>query len=100
MIINISESPRKFKRFRVVMNNNKYFDFGLKDGSTFIDHNDETKRLNYMKRHIANKTEKYLISNLIPSPALFSFFILWGPYNNIIKNINYLNNLWLKKENK
>lgn len=32
MIIKIENSPLKNKRFRVIMNDNRKFDFGLKDG--------------------------------------------------------------------
>jgi len=97
MIIKIVESPRENKRFRAYMNDNKYIDFGLKNGSTYIDHHDKTKRDNYLKRHMANKREKYLIDNLIESPALYSAIILWGKYTDIDKNINYLNNLLKNK---
>lgn len=79
----IKKSNRKDKRFNVIMSDNSSFHFGLKDGLTFIDHKDEVKKKNYIKRHMANKKENYLISNLIPSPALFSMYILWGKYNNI-----------------
>lgn len=94
MIIKIINSPIEFKRYRVFMDNGKHFDFGLKDGSTYIDHKDKLLRENYLKRHLANKKEKYLIENLIPSPALFSALLLWGKHTDIKKNINELNRLW------
>jgi hypothetical protein len=93
MIVKIIDSPIKNKRFRVFLNNNKYYDFGLKNGNTFIDHFDKQKRLNYRKRHYGNKKEKYLIDNLIPSPALFSYYLLWGDSNNLFENIDELNKL-------
>jgi hypothetical protein len=93
MIIKIIDSPLKNKRFRVFLDNYKHFDFGLKNGSTFIDHFDKQKRLNYRKRHYGNKKEKYLIDNLIPSPALFSYYLLWGDSNNLFENIDELNKL-------
>ena len=97
MIIKIENSPIKNKRFRVYMNTGKYYDFGLKDGSTFIDHHDEEKRQNYLKRHLANPTENRLISELIPSPSLFSAFLLWGIFPDLHKNISYLNQLFANK---
>lgn len=97
MIVDIKPSPVKYKRFRVFMDSGKTFDFGLKGGSTYIDHKDKTKRLNYIKRHYANSIERKLIDNLVPSPSLFSMFLLWGKYTNLYDNINYLNNLWAKK---
>lgn len=100
-IISISESPKKNKRFRVVVQKNDEYgniihqnvDFGLKDfkDGTYIDHHDPQKRLNYISRHLANYNEKKLIDNLIPSPALFSMMLLWGKYDNIDDNIKYLN---------
>jgi hypothetical protein len=93
MIVKIIDSPLKNKRFRVFLNNNKHFDFGLKNGSTFIDHHDKHKRLNYRKRHYANVKEKYLIDNLIPSASLFSYYLLWGDSNNLFENIDELNKL-------
>ena len=99
----LQESQRKNKRFRIIMLNSFYkYDFGLKNGSTYLDHHDKDKRDAYRKRHYGNKREKYLIDNLIPSPALLSYYILWGPYTDLKKNIDYLNNLWLvhmKKDN-
>jgi len=97
MIIKIEKSPIKNKRFRVFMDTGKYYDFGYITGSTFIDHHDEEKRINYLKRHLANPTENNLISNFIPSPALFSAFLLWGIYPDLNKNISYLNQLFAYK---
>jgi hypothetical protein len=31
---------------------------------------------------------------LVPSPALFSLYLLWGKYTDLNDNINHLNNLW------
>jgi len=92
MIIDIKPSAKKNKRFMVVLDNGKKYNFGLMDGNTYIDHGDNEKRLNYIKRHIKNEME--FIKNLIPSPALFSMFLLWGPYKNIDENIKYLNKLF------
>ena len=93
MIVKIINSPLKTKRFRVFLDNNKHYDFGLKNGNTFIDHFDEKKRLNYRKRHYGNKKEKYLIDNLIPSASLMSYYLLWGDSNNLFENIDALNKL-------
>jgi hypothetical protein len=46
--------------------------------------------MNYWLRHYANKKEKELIDNFIPSPALFSAYLLWySP--NLRDNIEWLN---------
>ena len=102
MIIRIEESPVKYKRFRVTVNTaqgQQKFDFGLKGGSTFIDGESEAVRQAYLKRHLGNATEERLIKNLVPSPALFSAFLLWGQYRSINNNIRYLNNMWHKNLN-
>ena len=95
-IVNIMHSPLKTKRFRVYLDNNKHYDFGLKTGQTYIDHQDRTKRHNYQVRHYNLKKEQPFIKNFIPSPALFSYYILWGETSDINKNIKRLNKL-LKK---
>jgi hypothetical protein len=50
-IVKIIKSPRKNKRLRVYLDDNRYFDFGLDTGETFIDHKNEKKRDAYRKRH-------------------------------------------------
>jgi len=94
-IIEVIDSPRKGKRFRAILNDGKKIDFGLDTGSSYIDHHDKQKRLAYIARHLGNLSEKRLIDNLVPSPALFSMVLLWGKYTNIDDNIRYLNQLWL-----
>jgi len=100
MIISIKESRRKNKRFKVLMDDKREFHFGLDGGSTYIDHGDEKKRFHYRKRHLANETEQQLIENLIPSPSLLAYYLLWGPHTDLQKNIDYLNGLWKKKHSK
>jgi len=85
-------SNRKTKRFVAVINSKKIY-FGQPNAYTYIDGADDTTRDNYRKRHYANKIEKYRIDNLIPSPSLLSWYILWGDSPDIKKNINYLNRL-------
>jgi hypothetical protein len=96
MIDRLEPSPVKHKRFRVYLTNGTYYDFGLDTGSTYIDHHDPKLRTAYVARHFANKIEKRLIENLVPSPALFSMFLLWGKYTDLGKNIDLLNNLFRK----
>jgi hypothetical protein len=94
MIVSIEPSPLKNKRFRITMDNRKSYDFGLKGGSTYIDHHDKQKRDAYRKRHYANATEKKLIDNLVPSASLFAYYILWGDSTDINTNIKKLNSMW------
>jgi hypothetical protein len=97
MIIDLTESPRKGKRFRVKLDTGKSYDFGFPGAFTFIDGANEKIKLNYQKRHLGNTKEKTLISSLVPSPSLFSYYLLWGKYRDIYKNIELLNDLWHKK---
>jgi len=101
MITEIRPSPLKMKRYRATIlkqnGEKQYIDFGLKDGSTYIDGNRTDKeRENYIARHLANKREKYLIENIIVSPALLSMKLLWGSSKLLEKNVDQLNKLLTK----
>jgi len=95
-IVKIEKSYKKGKRFKVTLNNDDTYHFGLDNGSTYIDHKDKNKRDAYRKRHYGNEIEKKLIDNYTPSPALFSYFLLWGKHKDLNKNINELNKLFKK----
>ena len=92
-IIKLEDSQLKSKRFRIYLDNNKHYDFGLKSGETYIDHRDKIKRDNYRRRHYNSIKEQPYIQNLIPSPALFSYYLLWGDSSSINQNIKTLNKL-------
>ena len=96
-IINIEKSPVKNKRYRVYLSDNTYYDFGLDTGKTYIDHKNAKLRENYLKRHLSNQMERHLVNNLIPSPALFSAVLLWGPFTTLTKNMIFLDNLLKNK---
>jgi hypothetical protein len=96
IIKKLESSNVKNKRYKIIMNDGKIFNFGLKGGSTYIDHHNLNLKTAYQKRHLGNITENHLIKNLIPSPSLFSYYILWGPHTSVNQNIKYLNNLWNK----
>ena len=97
MIVSISKSKVKNKRFVITMDDGKKYNFGLDTGRTYIDHHDKQIRDAYRSRHYANDIERKLINYLVPSPSLFSFYILWGPYTSIEKNVRHLNALWKNK---
>jgi len=89
-IVELLPSDLPSKRFKIVVridDRDYTFNFGAKEGHTYIDHGDEKKRENYRRRHYANNTEKYRIDNLIPSPALFSMKLLWGDKNDLLDNL-------------
>ena len=97
-IIKIERSPKLGKRFRVFLSDNHHYDFGYEDAegkhaNTYIDHATDTDRHNYMVRHLGNTTESNLIRKRIPSPSLFSFFLLWNT-RDLRKNIEILNEEW------
>ena len=92
-IVKVIPSPKRNKRFRAIFNSGIHIDFGLKNGSTYIDNHDETKRYNYWRRHTSNEKEAHLIEDYIISPALLSAYLLWGRYTILEKNIKYLNRL-------
>lgn len=104
MIIDVKPSPLKTKRFRAtIMKHNgekQKIDFGSKHSNTFIDNRSVIEKENYLKRHLANATEKKLITNLIPSASLLSAKILWGPTKSLDNNVKELNRLWKLKYNK
>jgi hypothetical protein len=100
MIIKIRSSPLVNKRFRAEVETRhglKTIDFGMRGGYTYLDGADIVARRNYWKRHLGNQTEKTLIENLIPSPALLSAYLLWGNTRDLLKNMNHLNKLWAEK---
>lgn len=95
-IVEITNSPKDGKRFRIVLNidgKNKHWDFGSDVGSTYIDHGDKKKRTNFLKRHLANKTERFRFDNAIPSASLFSIVLLWGDSTDLTDNIGDLHQI-------
>ena len=79
--MNIVKSKSKNKRFTAVFSDGSRIDFGSKRGSTYIDHGDNIKRINYIKRHKVNENW-----NKINAGSL-SRYILWGDSPNININI-------------
>jgi len=69
-IIKLQNSQLKSKRFRVYLDNNKHYDFGLKTGETYIDHKDKVIRDNCRRRYYNIINEQPYIINPVPSPAL------------------------------
>jgi hypothetical protein len=94
-IKSIRASTKRNKRFQVTLVNGDKYDFGLLNPvhGTYIDHGDKDLRYRYIMRHYTNPREQTLIDNLIPSPSLYSMYILWGEHKDIKKNIKELNKL-------
>jgi hypothetical protein len=72
--IKIMPSTRKNKRFMVNVGQKKIH-FGSKNSQTFLEHNDEGKKRNWIKRHTAGNPDKI---NDIYSPLYWSLNILWN----------------------
>jgi hypothetical protein len=77
----IKNSTQKNKRFMTTFSNGKTIHFGLKGGSTYIDHKDKVKRANYLARHKVreNWNDPYTAGSL-------SRWLLWGDYTDLEKN--------------
>jgi hypothetical protein len=77
----IRESKNKNKRFEAEIiepsGKNKIIYFGAKNGSTYIDHKDQKKKENYIKRHAALNEDW---RNPFTAGAL-SRYILWEKPN-------------------
>ena len=96
-ITKIEPSTRKDKKYQATLNNNKIIHFGLQSSNTYTDNATKETRENYLKRHLANKTEKHLIDNLVISPALLSYYITWGESKSIHENTKTLNKMLKNK---
>jgi len=92
-IVSYEKSNRKDKKYQVLLDNGKTYHFGLKNSVTYIEGASKEKRDAFLARHLNNPLEKKLIENLIPSPALFSVYLLWQT-PSIEKNIEMLNKMW------
>lgn len=77
----IQNSTHKDKRLMATFKNGKTIHFGLKSGSTYIDHKDKKKRENYLARHKVreNWNDPY-------SAGALSRWLLWGDYTDLNKN--------------
>jgi hypothetical protein len=94
-IESLEKSTRVNKKYVVTMDNRKEYHFGLKNSVTYTEGASKEKRDAFLARHMNNPLEKKLIENLIPSPALFSVYLLWNT-PSLEKNVKILNRLLSK----
>ena len=94
-IVSLEKSTRVNKKYVTTMSDGKEYHFGLKDSVTYIDGASKEKRDAFLARHMNNPLEKKLIENLVPSPALFSVYLLWNT-PSLEKNVKILNRLLSK----
>jgi hypothetical protein len=70
------------KRFRIEFSDpKKVIHFGQRGGNTYLDHHDELKRENYLKRHMVNEDWSEV------NPGSLSAFLLWGPSSDLRINL-------------
>jgi hypothetical protein len=89
-IIKVVKSKKKGKKYTAILDTGKEIHFGSDVSQTFTEGASRKKRNNYLKRHLANPTEKHKIKKLVMSPALLSASLLWNT-SNLKKNIEILN---------
>jgi hypothetical protein len=98
MIVGVSKSNVKNKRFMAEIKSEdgkiRRYHFGYNGAYTYLDGASDAVRDAYRKRHYANPTERRLIDNLVASPALLSWYLIWGESRSINENIKTLNRLW------
>ena len=89
MLLDVVKSNRKNKRFMAIFLNGTKIHFGLKGGSTYIDHHDILKRFNYLKRHEVNENwdDPY-------TPATLSAYLTWGNNKTLIDNMKEFNKVF------
>ena len=89
MLLKIEKSNRLNKRFMAIFSNGKKIHFGLKGGSTYIDHYNVLKRLNYLKRHEVNENwdDPYTAGTL-------AAYLLWGNNTSLKDNIKEFNRVF------
>jgi len=92
-IVSLEKSNRKDKKYKVIMSDGKEYHFGLKNAITYVEGATKQKRDAFLARHLNNPLEKKLIENLVPSPALFSVYLLWNT-NDLDENVKILNRLF------
>jgi hypothetical protein len=84
----IKPSTAKNKRLTAIFYNDegkklKTVNFGLKGGSTYIDHKDKKLRSRYISRHRPNENW-----NDPMTAGALAKDLLWGPYTDLDKNIS------------
>ena len=100
-VLSLRELPvGSAKRFELVyrvgrMEKPRKVQFGAQGAHTYLDGASKATRENYRKRHYAQ--EKKFIDGLIPSAALFSFFLIWGESRSLAKNVKTLQRLFLER---
>lgn len=91
-IVKVEKSERKDKKYKATLDTGKIYHFGLEGSVTYTEGASKQKRDAYLARHLGNNTERNLIKNLIVSPSLLSYYLLWNT-PSLENNIKILNKL-------
>ena len=84
--ISLEKSNKQNKKLVIKFSEpNKTIHFGSKYSSTYLDHHDQHKRSNYLKRHAVNEDWDHV------NAGSLSAYLLWGSSTDLNTNlINYL----------
>lgn len=82
-LVSIKKSQRANKKLRATFLNlqsgNKIFsDFGQYGSQTFLDHKDDIKKRNYIKRHAPLEQKFWVDKTKFYSPSTLSVYLLWN----------------------
>lgn len=89
-ILKLVKSDRQDKKLKAILEDGKEIHFGSATSQTYTEGASKQKRDAYLKRHLANTTERNLIHNNVMSPALLSAKLLWNT-PSLEKNLELLN---------
>ncbi len=91
ILLGFYPSPLKNKRYRMVLEDYRIIDFGMKQSNTYVDGASDQTRKNYLSRHSKNEDWSKI------NPGSASRFILWGESRDIGDNlIQYLDKFNIK----
>jgi hypothetical protein len=81
-LVKVVPSTNFTKKFDAFFDDGKKVSFGLADSETYLEHHDKVKRDAYRKRH-----KKDLETQDVRKPGYLSFFISWGDYTSLARNV-------------
>ena len=95
-MLKVITSPCTLYRYSALFQKKIYY-FGHPEISTFIDGATLKIRYKYIQLCLEDNVKNNQIHQLIPSNALFDYYILWGHSRNIEVNTDNLNAMLCKK---
>jgi len=90
-ILRVEKSNVANKKYVATLDDGSRINFGSALSTTYTEGATSQKKYAYQQRHLANAVEKHRIENLIPSPALLSYYLLWNT-PDLQYNVKVLNN--------